>query len=197
MGNKSITTISNIFIDTGIFIDLLKIDFSTSSEDVQKRIKQIHMFFSAIEAIDRKITFQTTSINIAELFHCEEKHEDSIKAMVSVLGSKDLEIISFDSDAAIFHNVKLEKFLGNTAIKEIKQAVGYPTSAVFANVEDRIRKDMLICSTALLYRSDLILTNDAGFKILCDKIGVSCHCFTGDESDFTMNIGGTKIVDFY
>jgi predicted nucleic acid-binding protein len=197
MGTKSLTKLYNIFIDTGIFIDLLKIDIENSTETVKKRINQTNRFFDALAAQNRKITFQTSSINVAELFHCGGKHKETIMAMVSLVnGSGELEVISFDPDVATYHNSWLQTYLSNASIQEIKQLVNYPIDTKFANVEDRIRKDMLICSTAKMYNVDIVLTNDGGFKTLCDKLDLPCHCFTGDESDFTTSHGTGKIYDF-
>jgi predicted nucleic acid-binding protein len=196
MGTKSITKLYNIFVDTGVFIDRLKTDFDNSSENVKKRIVQTNKFFETIEELQRKITFQTTSINIAELFHCGNKQKETIQALVSILGSNDLEVIAFDGDAAAYHNSWLGTYLGNSTIKEIKDLVNYPTGAKLANVEDRIRKDMLICSVAKMYKVDIVLTNDAGFKTLCDKLDLTCHLFTGNEADFLTSNDGEKIYEF-
>lgn len=196
MATKSVTKLYNIFIDTGVFIDRLRVDLSTASNDVKKRIDQINMFFELINEVQHKITFQTTSINVAELFHCGNKHKETASALVSVCGSTDLEIIAFDADTAAYHNSWLERYLGNTTIRELKASVNYPTGGNLANVEDRIRKDMLICSVAKMYKADIVLTNDSGFATLCDKIDLPVHCFTGDPADFTTSNDGKKIYDF-
>ena len=196
MGTKSITKLFNIFVDTGVFIDLLKKDIQNSTDDVKKRIVQTGKFFETIEDLQRKITFQTTSVNIAELFHCGNKQKETISALVSILGSSDLEVIAFDADTATYHNTWLGTYLGNSSIQEIKQQVNYPASSNFANVEDRIRKDMLICSVAKMYNVDIVLTNDKGFKVLCDKLDLPCHLFTGNEADFVTSNDGEKIYEF-
>jgi predicted nucleic acid-binding protein len=197
MGKKSINNIYNYFIDTGVFIDRLKTDLSNSTPEVKSRVEQTKSFFDLLETIqNRKITFQTTSINVAEIFNCGNRQKETVAALVSICGSNDLEIIAFDEKTATYHNSYLEKYLGNQAIKEIKAQVNYPTSSQYANVEDRIRKDMLICSTAKMYGSDIVLTNDNGFAKLCGILDLPVHCFTGNPSDFITNNSGDKIYDF-
>lgn len=197
MAIKSITNFYNYFIDTGVFIDLLKIDLTNSSEDVIRRVGQTKSFFDLLETIqNRKITFQTTSVNVAEIFNCGNKQKETVGALVSICGSTDLEIIAFDEKTAAYHNSYLERYLGNQTIKEIKAQVNYPAGTKYANVEDRIRKDMLICSTAKMYGSDIVLTNDSGFAVLCGILEIPVHCFTGDESDFQTSNDGKKIYDF-
>lgn len=67
--NKLFTDINSVFIDTGVFIDLLKIDNNNLDRLVSDRINQTKLFFTSLSEASTKITFQTSAINIAELFN--------------------------------------------------------------------------------------------------------------------------------
>jgi hypothetical protein len=77
----------------------------------------------------------------------------------------------------------------------MQSEVNYPTNQ-HANIRDRIRKDMLIATSAKMYGSDIIFTNDSGFKVVCDKLNIFCHLLTENESQFVMSVNGDFIYDF-
>ena len=51
----------------------------------------------------------------------------------------------------------------------------------------------MIVASAKLYNSDVVLTTDAGFQKLCDKLGVYCHLFTHNSNQFLVS-GNEKII---
>lgn len=194
MIKKLIPELNTVFIDTGIFVDLLRVDFSTATDVVMNRISQTRKFFVALEELKKEIIFQTSAINIAELFHFNGNNSNTIEAIGRVAGG--IEIISFDETSALFHNQNFGSVLGNAVIEQLKKDAGYLQGNGFANIQDRIRKDILIASTAKQYECDIILTNDSGFKYISDKLDMFCHLFTGNESDFITSQNGEKIYNF-
>lgn len=196
MTKKSISSLTTVFVDTGIFIDLLKIDFSNLSLQNATRIDHTRMLFEALSKISRKIIFQTSAINIAELYSLADSQYETMAALLEVTNKNEFEIISFDEKAAVFHKSNLEPILGTQTIKQIKDELNYSTGTGFANIEDRIRKDMMIATTAKLYESDIVLTNDSGMKYLCEKLDLCCHVFEGKKEEFLFNQNDTKIIDF-
>lgn len=194
MIKKPINDLNTVFIDTGIFVDLLRVDFATANNAVVKRISQTRKFFLALQELKKDIIFQTSAINIAELFHFNGNNQNTVEAIGQVAGG--IEIISFDETAALFHNQNFGLVLGNAVIEQLKKEAGYLQGNGFANIQDRIRKDILIASTAKQYECDIILTNDSGFKYISDKLDIFCHLFTGNESDFITSHNGEKIYNF-
>lgn len=116
-----------------------------------------------------------------------------MSALLEITNQNDLEVFAFDVFAASYHNTNFAKFAGNKAIDEIKKQVSYISGNGLANIKDRIRKDMLIIALPKMYGSDLVLTNDSGFKKLCDILNMSCHLFDGDISKYLTSQSGTKI----
>jgi hypothetical protein len=156
MGKKSIYEYKNIFVDTGVIIDLLKTDLSKSSESVKQRTLLVKKFFNALKAKKNNITFIISSLNIAEIFHVDGLHEDSISAIVNLFDSKNVNIIPFEEDTAIYHNKEFYHILGNKEIDKIKKETSYLGSQ-YCNTRERIRKDILLVATAKMQLSDLIL----------------------------------------
>ncbi len=197
MIKKRLNQCENIFLDSGVIIDLLKTDLTTSSPDVVLRVNQIKQFFAAInsDSFPNRKVFQISSISISEIFHLDNNQDDTPEAIMTAFNSEEVEIYSFDVYSAVFHNKDFYKLLGNKAITELRESVTYPVS-IHANIKDRIRKDMLIAATAKLYSSDIVLTNDSGFKQLCDKLDLACHFFTGNPDDFLTSNDGVIIYDF-
>ncbi|MGZ3821087.1 MAG: type II toxin-antitoxin system VapC family toxin, partial [Mucilaginibacter sp.] len=140
--------------------------------------------------------YQTSAINLAEIFHFDGNNENVMKAIVSVTGGRQFEVISFDETAALFHNQQFGTMLGNSVINDLKAEVNYKQGNGFANIKDRIRKDILIASTSKQYNSDIILTNDSGFFELCKRLDVFCYCFSENESDFVTSNDGEKIYNW-
>lgn len=194
MNKKPLAKCQFFFIDSGVLIDLLKQDLSGSSPETIKRIEITNNFFNSIQQFEGKKHFQISAINIAEIFHVDNQ-DDTLKAIISVLNSQEIEIYSFDSITAIFHNKEFQKFLGNKAIAELKKSISYPQSK-FVNIEDRIRKDYLIAATAKMYNTDVVLTNDTHFKEFCESLEIPCHLFTHDENQFRTNQKGDKILEW-
>ncbi len=196
MPKKPIPELKTLFLDTGVIIDLLKVDFTNVHPDVVNRISITRRFFNAIDSFSKNAIYQTCAINLAEIFHFDGGNENLMKAIVSVTGGKQFEVIAFDETAAFFHNQNFEKIAGNATIQELKKEVNYAKGNGFANIQDRIRKDILIASTAKQYNCDIILTNDSGFFELCNRLDVSCYCFTEYENDFLMSSNGEKIYNW-
>jgi len=195
MGKKSIYEYENIFVDTGVIIDLLKTDVAKSTDLVKKRIKLVNKFFTALKLKKNKVIFTISSLNIAEIFHVDAMHDDSLTAIINLFDSQNVVVISFEEDTALYHNSEFHHILGNKEIDKIKTECGYEGSQ-YCNTRERIRKDVLLVATAKMQKADLILTNDNGFKTLCIKQGLFCYCFTDKEDDFIMSGGGNKLIDF-
>lgn len=188
---------TSVFLDTGILIDLLKIDTSSCSEDVVKRIELTKMLIESINGFfntSKKSRYLISSINIAEIFHIDNLQDETIDAVISVLKTEQIEVYSFDVRNAYYHNKEYYSSLNKKSIDELKKKANYPLS-MHVSIEDRIRKDMLIASTAQLYKADLILTNDGGFKTICDHFKLYCHCVTNDDSQYLMSGDGKIIYD--
>lgn len=193
---KKLTDCKYFFIDSGVLIDLLSGNTNREAA-VTERIKQTKMFFDALQDdetfANQKKIFQISSISIAEIFHVDNAHENTLKAIANALDSQDLEILSFDLDTAVFHNQEYGSSLSNAELAKLKQDVNFPESGY---TKEKIRKDHLIAATAKMYHSDVVLTNDSGFEFLCNKYDMFCHLFTDSPTQFLLNNGGDKIYDF-
>jgi hypothetical protein len=195
MIKKRLSDCESIFMDTGVIIDLLKIDTTKDTEEVQDRIKQVNVFFKSIKKAKKNRFYQTSTINIAEIFHLDDYHESIIKAISKILNSKNIEIFSFDPSSAFFHNKEFGHMLGKKKISELKEVANYPTS-IYSNIEDRIRKDFMIATVAKMYESDIVLTNDSGFGVICKQLEIPHHVFTGSKDDFLYSGDYLTIYDF-
>lgn len=190
----------SFFIDSGVLIDLLKTDLSATTADVSQRIELTRLFFDCIAnpeffAKSKERVYQLSAISIAEIFHVNNDQDSTMNAIVNILDTNQVEVFSFDVHTALFHNKEFHDYLGNKVVEKMMEELQYPIS-MYSNIKDRIRKDILIAATAKLYSSDIVLTNDGGFKKLCDKLKVKCYCFTNNKSDFLMNNGETAIFGF-
>lgn len=194
MNKKPLAKCQFFFIDSGVLIDLLKQDLSGSSPETIKRIQITKSFFESLNQFEGKKHFQISAINIAEIFHVDNQ-DNTLKAIISVLNSQEVEIYSFDSITAIYHNTEFQKFLGNKAISEMKKSISYPKNS-FVSIDERIRKDYLIAATAKMYKSDVVLTNDTHFKEFCDTLEIPCHLFTDDENQLRTNQKGDKVLEW-
>lgn len=199
MANKRLQECQYFFVDSGVLIDLIKIDISNSSQEVQSRIIQTRKLFNALNNPDgfgkRKLVFQISAITIAEIFHTDDLQSDTIKVISTAINSQQVEVYAFDYETAIFHNLQFHDILSKKEIDKMQQQINYPKS-LYANIRDRIRKDIMIAATAKLYRSDIVLTNDKGFKSLCGELGLPCHILTDNENQFVLSADGNEIYDF-
>lgn len=199
MIKKQLTDCRSFFLDSGIIIDLLKTDLSACSPDIIKRISLINTFFKSLNdpqllgGINK--TIQISAISIAEIFHVDGHHSDTLAAIVELFDSQEVEIYSFDESTALFHNKEFSNILSNKELSEIKNSIAYPI-ALHSNIKDRLRKDIMIAATAKMYGSDIVLTNDSGFKTLCDKLGLSCYCFTESDAGLHVSQNGNLIYGF-
>lgn len=194
MTKKPLAKCQYFFIDSGVLIDLLKQDLSGSSPETIKRINTTNLFFESLNQFEGKKHFQISAINIAEIFHVDNQ-DNTLKAIISVLNSQEVEIFSFDATTAIFHNKEFHSFLGNKVVSELKKSINYPHSN-FVNIEERLRKDYLIAASAKMYNSDVVLTNDKPFSDFCEKLDIPCHCFTHEDDQFRTNGKGDKIYEW-
>jgi predicted nucleic acid-binding protein len=197
MIKKSIKDCEYFFFDSGPLIDLLRIDLSGLDESSKKRTENVQRFFNSLndpKTFGRKRKmFQLSAISIAEIFHVDGKHENTVKAMATALDSNDVEIISFDEDAALFHNAEFYNSLSNKEVDALKKLV---TASGFVTTRERVRRDMMIAATAKMYKTDIALTTDGGFKTICDKYDISCHLFTDSDTQFLTSQDGKLIYDF-
>ncbi len=193
---KSLANCKFIFLDTGVIIEVLKTDYANSSEEVVKRGQWVKRFFDCLlekELFGTNKILQISALNISEIFHVDNYQEKTMEAITTFTNTTQLEVFAFDEHIALYHNKEFHNVLSKSEIEKIKNQVNYPASS-YANIEDRIRKDMLIVATAKMYNADVVLTTDSGFKVLCDLHGVFCHCFTDDDNQFLTAEGNLELI---
>jgi len=161
MAKKQLKDCTYIFLDSGVVIDLMKIDLSKSPPDVVERVNWVRRFFASLEDKNvygnmRKV-YQISSISLAEIFHLDNQQGNTVQAVAAGLNAENLEIVVFDEFTAAFHNKEFYNILSNKAIDELKKTVNYPVSQ-HASIRDRIRRDIMIAASAKLYESDIVLT---------------------------------------
>jgi hypothetical protein len=198
MIKKKFTQCKNIFLDSGVIIDLLKIDLSKCDPAVKARIEITR---SAIKNFSERPTetqdnrlFQVSAITLAEIFHIDKRQGETIKAISTALSSNQVEIIAFDEDHAIFHNEQFGGLLGNRELEKIKAEVNYPASE-YVGIDERIRRDHMIVATAKFNNADVVLTNDGGFQTLCQRYDLFCINIIDDKT-FLLSGSGTTVYDF-
>lgn len=199
MNKKSLQDTKSFFLDSGVIIDLLRTDLTGSTQPVKDRIELTHKFFECLDNPQLfgsvKKHFMVSALTIAEIFHIENGQPNTLEAVISLFNTQEVEIYSFDEETAIFHNSTFESILSQKEIDELKKMVNYPISK-FSGIKDRIRKDILILTTAKLNKSDIILTNDSGFFNLCDRLDMPCHLFTDRKEQFRMSQNNELIYGF-
>src|ERR1035437_8056400 len=100
MIKKKLSDCKFIFLDSGILIDLLKQDISSSSDEVQQRIILTKKLFASFA--DKKTLgntdkiYQLSSISIAVIFHIDNLQDNTLNAIISTLDSGQVEILDFD-----------------------------------------------------------------------------------------------------
>jgi hypothetical protein len=200
MTRKKLPDCKYFFLDSGVIMDKFRIDLTHAPENVKRRIEQTNNFFAALndpfQYGGQKKFFQVSAISLAELFHLDNHHEKTVQAVIEAFDGQNLEILTFDHHTAAFHNKEFYNLLSKNEIAQIKKAVNYPVSQ-YSNIEDRIRKDIMIAASAKMYNSDVVLTNDGGFKALCDRLDIFCHLFTDSDNQFITGQGNSSaIFDF-
>jgi len=184
-----------VFLDSTVISDLLNFPninkYDAAAQNRLRTVKSLIDTLSANKSTGGERIFSISTVSISEVFATNEGDFKAIyEAIQLMIGSNNLEVISYNRRISILHNEVFGEVMSKAEINKLKVETGYKDS-VYVNVRERIRKDYFIIATALSQKSDIVFTADDGFEKLCKKMGLNC-VLTAKEN-FIWNQGDDKI----
>lgn len=171
--NTRIQYWQNIFLDTGIIINLLLHKKSPNSPEAAF-VYSLISYLAKNKTTDGKTrNFYISSITLCEILSAENNSE-KIHKILSIIDSENVEFVSFDDVVALQLNSVIHPYLSKEYLHRFAREVGFLENELMM-AREWIIKDQMIIMSGANRGVDVILTMDKkAFHSFCVQIQAPC-----------------------